>query len=573
MKDVISAQARLCFINIHDNITFVKAVPHIQRWLFKVNVQHRKSAVVLILSSLFLSLLLLGARTGYSTDDKANLDVFTQKTRFSGRGANVRSDAFGPQELVVLYALVTYDTIPVNDLLVLFQVTLPDQTDFSLTAQTNSTGIASVNFTIMTPPANTSSNGIFGDWQVRANALVNSEVVSDALVFTVDWIVKLLSLKPIDGTLAEQSSFGIGGDIGFELDLRNIAMTVKNATITMTLKDELNTPFVNATIVNLVQPNDTVTTILLRFQIPKFASIGEASAEANALTALASQGGVAYCPNVTANFSITTGDPLAIALHDVALISISSSARSLQIGQPLTLTLQARNEGTEPESFNVTAYFADLAVGTEQVVDLLPYSTVDLNFTVDTSVLALGTYVPAGSTPVLPNEADVADDTITGQSVDIVAQAPSFIHDIGITSLDASASMAHVGEIVQVNVTVSNEGNATESFNVSAHYDLVLIGTIEVVDLQPLNAQALSFMWDTTGLNKTTYQIGAAAPLAGDADSSDNVLVDGSVTLTEPLASYFGVNWFDGFLIFGIILLAALIVALLLLRRSRKKID
>jgi len=104
-----------------------------------------------------------------------------------------------------------------------------------------------------------------------------------------------------------------------------------------------------------------------------------------------------------------------------------------------------------------------------------------------------------------------------------------------------------------VGVTVANKGNATESFNVSAYYDLVLIATLDVANLLPSNNQTLNFSWDTTSLNKTTYQISAVALLTNDIDPSDNTFVDGTVTLDEPVSSYFGLDWFDGFLIAGIL--------------------
>ncbi len=407
---------------------------------------------------------------------------------------------------------------------------------------------------------------------MQANAAVDSVVVSDTLIFKVDWIVKLLSLRTIDGNLTYGSSFGIGGEVGFELSLRNIAMTTKKATLTLVLKDELNTSVNSSEVVDFeVQPNESAEFIYLKLSIPKSASIGNATAEANALTAPANQNGVPYCPHVTVNFSIAIAEPLAIMLHDASLIGIFSSTRSTQVGDTVTLDVETRNDGTEPESFNVTAYFGDVMVDTLQIIGLAPYSSILLNYTVDTSAFGIGTYTTTVSISSLPNEADLSDNTISGDTVDIVPQAPVYVHDIGITNMTLSGFTVHVGDSLQVNVTVTNKGNASESFNVSAYYDLVLIDTIEVADLQPMNSQTSSFVWDTSSLNRTVYQISAVAHLDGDANPSDNTLVDGSVNLVEPLSSSFVLDWFDGFLIFGVILFAVLLVALLFLMRSRKK--
>ncbi|MDH5451216.1 MAG: hypothetical protein OEX77_10050 [Candidatus Bathyarchaeota archaeon] len=50
------------------------------------------------------------------------IDVYTQKEPNSGRGRNQPSDAFAPQEEVILYANVTYKHYPMSGKIVAFQV-------------------------------------------------------------------------------------------------------------------------------------------------------------------------------------------------------------------------------------------------------------------------------------------------------------------------------------------------------------------------------------------------------------------------------------------------------------------
>ncbi len=170
----------------------------------------------------------------------ARVDVFTQKQPFSGKGQNVQSDAFGPQEIVFLYAEVWTDDSLVENILVAYNIMTPNGANFSISARTNSSGIATVNFTIATPPINITETEVFGYWRVIGTILYAGQTFSDTLMFRVDYVVKLLTVRTIIDDRTSRSSFGIGGDVGLEITLRSIAMTLRNATISILVKDELD---------------------------------------------------------------------------------------------------------------------------------------------------------------------------------------------------------------------------------------------------------------------------------------------------------------------------------------------
>jgi hypothetical protein len=459
-----------------------------------------------------------------------NVDLFTQKEPYGGKGENVRSDAFGPEENVVLYCLVICNEILVRDSLVAFEITLPSNASFGLVALTNAEGIASVNFTITTPPIGVNASDTFGRWSVVANVLIGSVTYQDTLSFEVDWIVKLLSVRTVDDSLTHQTSFGKGGYVGMEVILRNKAMITKSATLAIVLKDELNVPISYAKIAGFnVQSNEQLVFVYLRLGIPRWAYSGNATIFISALTAPAIQGGVPYCPPVSTNFVISSYNPLDISFCDAAIVDIIPSSTIVEKGQPLNVCVRTRNEGTDNESFNVSTHIGDILVGTLQAIELTSFSEALLNFTVDTSSLNPGSYTLSASIPNLLGEADSSDNNHTGPIVEISPQARHIVHDVAVVSINTSANSAYIGETVQINVSVVNKGTETESFSISAYAAASLIGAMQASSIPPTSQVIFTFVWNTGLITSGFYQLGATALLPSDADTSDNTLVNGYI--------------------------------------------
>lgn len=116
--------------------------------------------------------------------------------------------------------------------------------------------------------------------------------------------------------------------------------------------------------------------------------------------------------------------------------------------------------------------------------------------------------------------------------------------DVAVIGLKLSPRQALPGAIISINVTVSNEGTVTESFNVSTYYRLgiswVEIGMQPVTNLVFLDEQTLIFQWNTTGLNKGLYPIKAQASIVpNETDIIDNTFIDGKVALTRIPQAFF----------------------------------
>lgn len=495
----------------------------------------KKLAVALVLVAVLLSAVLTGLSVASVEPDSARVDVFTQREPYSGRGVDRPSDAFGPEDFVILHGLVTYNDAPVDCILVAFNVRVPSGAHFTISARTNASGMATVSFTVLTPPTNVSESDVFGVWFVLGNVLMDGDVFQDTLTFKVDWIVKLLSVRTIDENLTYRDSFGKGSDIGLEITLRSIAMTVKNATVAFVIEDELGVPVNFSIIRNLaVSPNEKVVHMYCMSTLPKWAVIGNAIVFVSALTDLVASNGVAYCPSISTGFLIGYVEPLVIHYHDASVVAVVASADLIEIGQSLSLKTLVSNQGTTAQNFTVSTYLDNTLLGTFDVKNLLPYSTATFNLNVKTSLLTVGNHTVSAHIPVVVDEADLTDNDFTG-IVEVRPKPTVKIHDVAVTGIKLSNSNVFIGETEQINVTVVNKGTETETFGVSVYCNSSLVQTRLINDLPPSAQATLVYSWNTTAVEEGNYQISASAPLATDANPADNTFVNGFVQVrTRP---------------------------------------
>lgn len=220
------------------------------------------------------------------------LDVYTQKAPYDGRGLDKWSDSFATLDAVILYANVTFNGAPVQNVLVSFQVLGPPNSlhniSFYFSASTNSIGIANTSFTIPWPIEDPETT-VFGVWAVFAY----SDYASDSLFFRVGRIIDIVSLTGVDADPPQ------GGWLSVQLSLVNIAMTSKNATLVIVAFD-------SAGIINtLVVENLVISSLGANFsyvvQVPVWAKVGVGRVDVSVLTLA----GAPYCPQVSASFFIS----------------------------------------------------------------------------------------------------------------------------------------------------------------------------------------------------------------------------------------------------------------------------
>jgi parallel beta-helix repeat protein len=115
-------------------------------------------------------------------------------------------------------------------------------------------------------------------------------------------------------------------------------------------------------------------------------------------------------------------------------------------------------------------------------------------------------------------------------------------HDIAVTNVTPSKTVVGQGYSAYINVTISNVGDYTETFNTTVYANGIAIQTKNTTLIRGNSTTyptsiTITFTWNTTGFAKGNYTIGAhATPLPPETDDyiDDNMLVDGWVLVTIP---------------------------------------
>jgi len=283
-----------------------------------------KGAVTLLLALLLSSSILTNTPLTWSASTGGNIDLYTQKEPYGGKGPNMPSDAFAPGEEVQIFALITYNKNPVAGLLVAFEISGPNNPSENITfcrvAFTDESGIATVSFRI-----SYLNETAFGIWTVIGTAEIYSSIYQDTIIFKVGWIVEIVSLRTINEMNIAQESFSRGSYFGVELTIRNIAMIEKVITLVVTICDSLNS-VINATELRdfVVEPNETLVYAYIFLLIPQNAPTGQASVYASAYKILSSSSRIPYCPEISEQFTIYAQDYyLKVKTNPIGIVAIS----------------------------------------------------------------------------------------------------------------------------------------------------------------------------------------------------------------------------------------------------------
>jgi len=219
-------------------------------------------------------------------------------------------------------------------------------------------------------------------------------------------------------------------------------------------------------------------------------------------------------------------------IHDVAIVNISLSTTSVSPGELVYINVTAANEGTWKETFDVTAKYDSTIIGVKTVSDLAPNANITLTFDWNTTDVDPGDYTIKAEATTLLYETDTADNTYIDGTV-----AVERIHDVAVIRIKAEPTAASPGEIIYINVTVENQGDFTETFNVTVYADRdktvigdeIKVGEQTVYDLSSKANQTLNFEWNTTDVPHGNYWISAEASVVPEeTDVSDNILAGGA---------------------------------------------
>lgn len=223
--------------------------------------------------------------------------------------------------------------------------------------------------------------------------------------------------------------------------------------------------------------------------------------------------------------------------HDIAVTSIIPASSSVRRGDFLDINVTTKNEGTETESFNVTAYCNSTLVEKISVDGFESNAEKLLIFRWNTTDVDGGNYILSVQVDAVVDETDLSDNVGYYENIEVrdPSAPPSTRHDVAVLSIVPLQEVVDLGQKLNLTVTVRNFGTVTESFNVNAYCNESLIETLTVSNLSPNETRQIVFVWDTTGNALGDYNIRAEAePVSKEIYLSDNERVYSGVKVEEP---------------------------------------
>jgi len=107
------------------------------------------------------------------------------------------------------------------------------------------------------------------------------------------------------------------------------------------------------------------------------------------------------------------------AIHDIAVISVTPSATDVYVGWAIDITVVAKNEGNEVESFTVTVHCGTISLGTRTVPILFPGNSTTLTFTWNTAGVPTCRYYTISANAIITTAGvDHDDDPLDNTRVD-----------------------------------------------------------------------------------------------------------------------------------------------------------
>jgi hypothetical protein len=229
--------------------------------------------------------------------------------------------------------------------------------------------------------------------------------------------------------------------------------------------------------------------------------------------------------NTTNNVYVDGIVQVLTTIHDVAITQVQSALSWAYAGTIVPVSVTAANLGDVNQSFNVTAYYNGTEIGTLAVTNLLPGTNRVLTFNWNTTGIKVeGKYRLSAFASYVQYEYDTTNNYLAGGQVLIL----TLIRDVAITNVQPYPQMlspiyhvpmveVYASRTVTVNITATNVGNVTETFNVTAMIDgSIVLGTQKISNLAPQNSKILTFYWNPiseTPSSKILHTVSANASI------------------------------------------------------------
>ena len=109
-------------------------------------------------------------------------------------------------------------------------------------------------------------------------------------------------------------------------------------------------------------------------------------------------------------------------------------------------------------------------------------------------------------------------------------------HNVAVTNVTPSKTVLEQGHSMSINVTVTNQGDYIENFNLTLYANTTIIDTFTSITLTNGSSTIITFTWSTADVALGRYTISAEVSVVpGETDTADNFYVDGIVQIVPPI--------------------------------------
>jgi outer membrane protein assembly factor BamB len=223
-----------------------------------------------------------------------------------------------------------------------------------------------------------------------------------------------------------------------------------------------------------------------------------------------SSGSYTVYANVTDSVGFTAKSNIAtVAVNPALSVGISPTSIVMNVGQSQVFASNVSG-GTPPYSYQWYLNDAPVSGAASSNWTFTPTST--------------GSYTVYAK----------VNDTIGTQATSNTAHVQAGISDVAVTNVTSIKTMIGRGYGGNITVTVQNQGNFTETFNVTVYANTTSAAS-QNVTLSSGNSTHITLTWNTTGFVYGNYIMSAYAwPVPGETNTANNNGTDGSTLVTIP---------------------------------------
>ena len=235
----------------------------------------------------------------------------------------------------------------------------------------------------------------------------------------------------------------------------------------------------------------------------------------------------------TTSITIVTPPPYA-----VAVTAVKAASATVTQGATVDVDVTVKNLGTSDANAKITLLYVPTegqpGIAANKTVAIAAGAAEKVTLSWDTSDSTPGVYtIRAGAT--LVEDTSVADFRDAASTVTISTPPP---YAVAVTAVDVASATATQGEVVDVEVTVKNQGTSDANAKITLLYVPAEgePGTAaeKTVAIAAGAAETVILSWDTTDSTPGVYTIRAGATLVEDTDVAHFLASTTSITIVTP---------------------------------------